>query len=94
MWSGKPDGPRLDLAQFVGELLKDHAELIWVDKDWQVDVTDASGLILYVMHIRQLKPRQRPGLFVASNGGMARRFILARRLYARLAPASRHSGSS
>jgi hypothetical protein len=42
---------RLDLARFVGELLKDHAELIWVDQDWQVDVTDASGLILYVLHI-------------------------------------------
>jgi hypothetical protein len=42
---------RLDLARFVGELLKDHAELIWADQDWQVDVTDASGLILYVLHI-------------------------------------------
>jgi hypothetical protein len=66
VWSGKPDGPRLDLAQFVGELLKDHAELTWVDKDWQVDVTDAGGIILD-LHIRQLKPLQRPALFVASN---------------------------
>jgi hypothetical protein len=42
---------RLELARFVGELLKDHAELIWVDEDWQIDVTDQAGLILYVMHI-------------------------------------------
>jgi hypothetical protein len=42
---------RLELARFVGELLKDHAELIWADQDWQVDVTDSAGLILYVLHI-------------------------------------------
>jgi hypothetical protein len=35
----------------VGELLKDHAEQIWVDEDWRVDVTDGDGLILYVMEI-------------------------------------------
>ena len=42
---------RLEMARFVGELLKDHASLIWEDQDWQVDVSDQSGLILYVMHI-------------------------------------------
>jgi hypothetical protein len=42
---------RLEIAAFVGELLKDHAGLLWEDKDWQVDVTDDSGLILYVIHI-------------------------------------------
>jgi hypothetical protein len=42
---------RLEMARYVGELLKDHAELIWVDEDWQVDVTDDDGLILYVIHI-------------------------------------------
>jgi hypothetical protein len=44
-------GLRLEMAQFVGELLKDHAELIWVDEDWQIDVTNDDGLILYVIHI-------------------------------------------
>ena len=44
-------GLRVELARFVGELLKDHAHLIWVDEDWRVDVTDDDGLILYVMHI-------------------------------------------
>lgn len=42
---------RLELAQFVGEMLKDHAELIWSDEEWQIDVTDDVGLILYVMNI-------------------------------------------
>jgi hypothetical protein len=42
---------RVELARFVGELLKDHADQIWVDQDWRVDVTDADGLILYVMQI-------------------------------------------
>ena len=39
------------MARFVGELLKDHSTQIWVDEDWRVDVTDDSGLILFVMHI-------------------------------------------
>lgn len=42
---------RIELAKFVGELLKDHAQQIWVDEDWRVDVTDRDGLILYVMQI-------------------------------------------
>jgi hypothetical protein len=42
---------RLEMASFVGELLKDHAELIWADQDWQIDVTNDEGLILYVIHV-------------------------------------------
>ena len=42
---------RIEVAVFVGELLKDHAAQIWVDKDWRVDVTDETGLILFVMHL-------------------------------------------
>lgn len=42
---------RIELAAFVGELLKDHAQQIWVDEDWRVDVTDENGLILYVMQV-------------------------------------------
>ena len=45
------DALRIEMAVFVGELLKNHADLIWKDQDWQVDVTDVSGLILYVLHI-------------------------------------------
>jgi hypothetical protein len=42
---------RIEVGRFVGELLKDHARQIWVDEDWRVDVTDQSGLILFVMHL-------------------------------------------
>ena len=42
---------RIEVATFVGELLKEHAAQIWVDEDWRVDVTDDSGLILFVMHL-------------------------------------------
>lgn len=45
------EGLRIEMARFVGELLKDHAGKIWADRDWRVDVTDEAGLILYVMHI-------------------------------------------
>jgi hypothetical protein len=59
---------RIELARFVGEVLKDHAELLWQDETWQVDVTDASGLILYVIRLDASEtpatagtvPRQRP----------------------------------
>jgi hypothetical protein len=46
---------RIELAQFVGELLKDHAEMIWTDEDWQIDVSDDDGLVLYFMHIAAMK---------------------------------------
>jgi hypothetical protein len=42
---------RVEMARFVGQLLRDHAEQVWIDQDWRVDVTDDRGLILYVMHI-------------------------------------------
>ena len=42
---------RVEIARFVGELLKEHAEKVWVDEDWRVDVTNEAGLILYVMHV-------------------------------------------
>lgn len=42
---------RIEVARFVGELLRDHAMQIWSDEDWRVDVTDENGLILYYMQI-------------------------------------------
>ena len=45
------DVARIEVAKFAGELLKGHADRIWVDEDWRVDVTDATGLILFVMHL-------------------------------------------
>jgi hypothetical protein len=48
-------GLRVEMARYVGELLKDHADLIWADEEWQVDVTDEAGLILYVIHVSAMK---------------------------------------
>jgi hypothetical protein len=42
---------RIEMARFVGQLLQDHASQIWVDEEWRVDVTDDTGLILFVMQI-------------------------------------------
>ena len=42
---------KVEVARFVGEMLKEHANEIWVDEDWRVDVTDAKGMILYTMHV-------------------------------------------
>ena len=42
---------RIEMAQCVGELLRDHADRIWIDQDWRIDVTNKQGLILYVMQI-------------------------------------------
>ncbi len=41
---------RIEMARFVGDLLKEHADQIWSDRQWRVDVTDQTGLILSVMH--------------------------------------------
>jgi hypothetical protein len=42
---------RVEMAKFVGEVLKDHAALIWVDEEWKVEAADAQGLILYSMYV-------------------------------------------
>jgi hypothetical protein len=60
------DGLRIEVARFVGELLKDHARQIWKDEDWQVEATDENGLILFTMNIfasdtaATMMPRRRP----------------------------------
>lgn len=42
------DAARVEAAARVGTLLRDHAALIWTDEEWQMDVTDDRGLILFV----------------------------------------------
>jgi hypothetical protein len=42
---------RIQVAKYVGELLKGHAEQVWEDQDWRVDATDETGLILFNMLI-------------------------------------------
>lgn len=42
---------RVEVARFVGCVLREHAAQIWIDEDWRVDATDERGLILFVMNI-------------------------------------------
>ena len=46
---------RVEAARRVGDLLREHAEAIWHDEDWQMDVTDEVGLILFVIRVLATK---------------------------------------
>lgn len=45
----------IELAQYVGELMKDHAALLLADEEWQVSVADNQGHILYQVGINVFK---------------------------------------
>ena len=49
------DEARIEAARRVGDLLKEHAGQIWTDEDWRMDVTNGSGLILFVLSVSALK---------------------------------------
>ena len=49
------DQARIEAARRVGDPLKQHAGQIWTDEEWQMDVTDEKGLILFVLHVSALK---------------------------------------
>jgi hypothetical protein len=42
---------RVEAAKRVGDLLKEHAAEFWTDEDWQMDVTNEAGLILFVINV-------------------------------------------
>jgi hypothetical protein len=46
---------RVEASKRIGELLNEHAGQIWVDQSWQMDVTDGTGLILYIINIDAVK---------------------------------------
>jgi hypothetical protein len=46
---------RVEAACRVGDLLKVHAAALWTDKEWQMDVTDSDGLILFAIQISAMK---------------------------------------
>jgi hypothetical protein len=70
----------IEVARFVGDLLKEHAGQIWADEDWRVDVTDEKSLILYVMHISAVQaPAVVKALSSAPRRLMARRRTLQKR---------------
>ena len=46
---------RVEAARRIGDLLHAHAGEIWTDEDWQMDITDERGLILYVTTINEMR---------------------------------------
>ena len=49
------DEARVEAAKRIGLLLHAHAGKLWVDEEWQMDVTDDTGLILFVINISAIK---------------------------------------
>jgi hypothetical protein len=49
------DAARIEAAKRIGILLHDHAGKLWADEDWQMDVTDERGLILFVINVIALQ---------------------------------------
>ena len=49
------DEARVEAAKRIGMLLHAHAGKLWVDEDWQMDVTDDTGLILFVINVTALQ---------------------------------------
>lgn len=46
---------RVEAARRIGVLLNDRPARIWVDQDWQMEITDEAGLILYAIHLSAMK---------------------------------------
>jgi hypothetical protein len=51
----KPEDARIEASRRVGDLLKSHAGKIWEDENWQMDITDDLGLILFVIHVSAMR---------------------------------------
>jgi hypothetical protein len=49
------DEARVEAAKRIGLLLHSHAGKLWADEDWQMDVTDERGLILFVINVHAIK---------------------------------------
>lgn len=63
---GHSQAARQEAAKRIGALLHDHSEQVWADEEWQMDVTDADGLILYVIQLSARKSSATQG--VGSDG--------------------------
>jgi len=52
---GNSDDARVEAAKRIGLLLHAHAGKLWADEEWQMDVTDDTGLIPFVINIAAMK---------------------------------------
>jgi len=50
------DEARVEAARRIGFLLQEHSDELWADEDWQMEVTDDRGLIVFAINIQALKP--------------------------------------
>ncbi len=46
---------REEASRRIGQLLLEHAGQLWIDEEWQMDITDDNGLILFVIRVAVLK---------------------------------------
>ena len=49
------EAARVEAAVQIGALLQEHAAQLWVDEDWQMDVTNEQGLILFIIQVSAMK---------------------------------------
>jgi len=49
------DEARIEASKRIGRLLQEHAGKLWADEEWQMDVTNEKGLILFVVTIQALR---------------------------------------
>ena len=54
------DAARLEAPRRVAALLNEHAGQLWRDEEWQMDVTDDDGLILFVIQISVIRSPAAP----------------------------------
>ena len=52
------NGLRVEVARFLGEILKDQADEIWLDRHWRLDVVSAEGLVLFVIELMVTDPTE------------------------------------
>ena len=49
------DEARVEAARRIGLLLTAHAGELWVDEDWQMNVTNTKGLILFLINVSAMR---------------------------------------
>lgn len=57
LWEKRPleattlDLARIEIARSAGDLMRRHAEKLWIDELWQVELVDGDDLVLYSIQI-------------------------------------------
>ena len=45
------DAARLEAVRYSGDLLERHPDAFWIQDDWRMEVSDATGSILFAIHV-------------------------------------------